>query len=1592
VTDLATRVRAGGLIPTDGPTPEKEPLDVVHARAFRHTVLGDRVVVRLTAAALAPGEDAEMNFLGFEAGADLGPVGRQRRRALGFPGWALVNDPERARFALEVVAGLKRALRQAQSKPGNAKIDVDALGDSLSRSVPHFLPSFYEEAGRGFLAAGSTTYAAQYFEKAREAERVHGLRVDEAQRRESILEFALAGAVSIKSLSAYAKDLKLAHEPGEAYAHFRELVVRRTTGGLPPWAGMGKELRALAVAAKLDPHTEELALVREILSAPSLKRAPAAFWKDYRKAVLEVGRASPGLLLELFPQPSQSTEGFHTAWIELLEAAGALDHVEQGRHENAAAWFGKLVAHTQDHWRDDKLPAAVPVLLRRLAPRFIADAKPVKLIGRWESQIDADLTDLALELGVPVADPDKDDSIELERWAENAGQPELGRALEHLAADARFAPLLSAAIESVAGEEDFERAARGKKGLLEARRRWLHGLLAEVSAHGLPHFTERLERLQSATSAATFAEFPEALPVLEACRVAPALARTLQTGFIDELGWPALDVALAELGDERWIGGTWPYLVLANRLRILAVGPEGRVLDLTWSCPPKGELRALHFADGQAMVVYTDDDDDPHGFWTGTPQERFDKGSSWGDPSPSGFALHLEKGGVTEGRRVLRVGDTEHPGSHRLCTDGTTLWRLRWLEGERALFEYDPVTDAEGRRSLPSFFEAFAADGKTLDLGACWLLPLRGLETSPLGVRDGLIGLRARSAVNAEGEAEGDTEYEGIDGRTWRGTTEDTVVALLTLPGATEPRPVVGDRAGRWADPPRLLELDGASVASDTSATYTAGSGYVAPWEYWHFYAARDAAASAALRKISEADVEALLAAAIQDRDAQADDRPSLNAALTARLPLTDARLRRSLVGIVDAAAELDRTLRELTDARKGGEAPHVDDGGFDAEVIIAELGQLDLVESSYGGPFAVHLRAAAAFFAGEVDRREVPGTDLEWWTLPGHLAAACWRAAFTTDDAARDQLLSFFELWASLPFTAHTERLRFFECEGKLDKKLVKPYRDDDETWRAFELAGNRYLVKLGDPEYDGSSEVIEYAPDGVFRDLPGFTVSETKAIAAEPLSAENLRAFVAACRAHGPIRFQRAEAERLAALAGISVAEAALALPGFWFRDRWDQNFLRKEEREALGLKVKEAASARDALLRIDVAARRALLEKAFDPEALFADPVARFAAAWSSQMGQRIAIPDEVMTLAAELLDDDDVNPATLLGAFIAPRDDDPLGTDGHWKMTAHGEPETEAKGAFDGATLHATVKLVATLFAERPVGDPFRAGIPQAVARLQARLANPDLLLGGMRIEPDFPDEDDETAMLKVTRAVLDGLGGEPFELGTAREKVPGRDTGGVVAVCADEYGIDLAVRPAKLVDLDAVRRILGSTDASLWALAYARSPGFAAIAARVAKTPVADGGWETDPRKSAPATVAAVAQARGLDEDAATLYLQTLALPNPSAANVKRWNDWTPARYERAATALVAADLLIVAKRKRAGRNHFLPGGWEALDAPLPPLETWKLSLLGLEVDADGDVETPPLDRLLLPAPLHVLFERAWARIIAGDVPRYREVR
>ena len=81
--------------------------------------------------------------------------------------------------------------------------------------MPHFLPTFYEEAGRAFLAADSPTYAASMFGKARDAERAFALTIDEDRQHAVFLEFALAGALTAKALSAYARDLAARADAGD---------------------------------------------------------------------------------------------------------------------------------------------------------------------------------------------------------------------------------------------------------------------------------------------------------------------------------------------------------------------------------------------------------------------------------------------------------------------------------------------------------------------------------------------------------------------------------------------------------------------------------------------------------------------------------------------------------------------------------------------------------------------------------------------------------------------------------------------------------------------------------------------------------------------------------------------------------------------------------------------------------------------------------------------------------------------------------------------------------------------------------------------------------------------------------------------------------------------------------------------------------------------------------------------------------------------------------------------------------------------------------------------------------------------------------
>ena len=89
------------------------------------------------------------------------------------------------------------------------------------------------------------------------------------------------------------------------------------------------------------------------------------------------------------------------------------------------------------------------------------------------------------------------------------------------------------------------------------------------------------------------------------------------------------------------------------------------------------------------------------------------------------------------------------------------------------------------------------------------------------------------------------------------------------------------------------------------------------------------------------------------------------------------------------------------------------------------------------------------------------------------------------------------------------------------------------------------------------------------------------------------------------------------------------------------------------------------------------------------------------------------------------------------------------------------------------------------------------------------------------------------------------------------------------------------------------------------------------------------GWSQDPLVTAPEIVAEVAARLGIPEDPTRYWLQLLALHNPTDTNIALWNGWRKAERERAAAPLLEKDLIVRAKRARAGRSSSSPSGsWE----------------------------------------------------------------
>jgi hypothetical protein len=399
---------------------------------------------------------------------------------------------------------------------------------------------------------------------------------------------------------------------------------------------------------------------------------------------------------------------------------------------------------------------------------------------------------------------------------------------------------------------------------------------------------------------------------------------------------------------------------------------------------------------------------------------------------------------------------------------------------------------------------------------------------------------------------------------------------------------------------------------------------------------------------------------------------------------------------------------------------------------------------------------------------------------------------------------------------------------------------------------------------------------------------------------------------------------------------------------------------------------------------------------------------AQAWLAKVGKRVAIPEELIADADRELQAP-MAPSLAL-AMIGGADEAPeLDRDACWGLDANlrvvavaspaplvGQTEVASDGTFTAGTLATVCAYVPFVFAELPVGHALRARAARAYELALARLQNPALLLdlGGYSVTEE---------QRAGTEALIASLGGE--ELLKMPESYTGRDVPGMVVVKRTvQHGtppvtyvhVALKLRPATLDD--KAKASVGKLVASLtfygwnpWrCVERIRGKDFGELVRRIETTPVPAGGWEQNPLASAAKLVEQVAKKLGVSKEAAALYLQYLVLLWPTPKNVQQWNGWKPKQFEVANAELLKEELILEAKRERAQRTCFLPGGWEAHKSPHPPFESWKQPFYGPR-DAQGNVQ-PHLARFAALAPFHLMFQRAWQRIEAGDVPKYEEVK
>ncbi|WEH17026.1 hypothetical protein [Streptomyces sp. VNUA24] len=1082
----------------------------------------------------------------------------------------------------------------------------------------------------------------------------------------------------------------------------------------------------------------------------------------------------------------------------------------------------------------------------------------------------------------------------------------------------------------------------------------------------------------------------------------------------------------------RGVTATWPVLTVYGDDRAVAVDHTGRRGACAFNLPEGTTSHSVHYAGGRFLVSWTTDKRTgfaSHACWADRPEEVFEPEQRLGlrpydglIDGGFGFQFASPDGGRYDGDRVLRPGDRSGIGSRELqMSDGERVWSADVFRGDWQ--RVDPATGARsGDPELPGFHRDMEpAPGRAVFADALTLAALpEDAPPSPLGQDGRLTGCHVQYRTPYAGPSPTDFLLRTVDGREGRFVSTRPGLhpwGILRAPEGGEDAVLVEPhhvRVHATADGSLLWESHGfPATARHRGRTPSPHSvGPLPPPAYWHFLTPRDDSSSKALRAVRDTDARALLGAATAGtpgaRTGAAEGTGAAEAAVRAVLgrllpEVTEPRIVDGVVRVTLLAADVLRrraTLSRRVRIMRSGPVvtlpAEIPDTALSA-ALHGLLPELRAHGAPVPGPRPATLTSIAAdgrYLRGEIDdetrRLALPAEPLDWPALLGHIDAVAWRAAVETTSAEeRTALAALLGTWSGQPFAERGGSWR----TGRAPLPALAASRSaGDLVTSAGERGGTARFVRRAAAPAPAPSP----GPAGPMASSPTEGDDGHTTVTVERDDTARLSELLDLVERRGPLPLPARAVEVFSRRTGARGPIALLVLAGLPRRKGSDDDtkLLRSKPYGANRQVIEEY---RALWHRLGPAGRRAVLAAGV-PEApadLWEDggtvaAAERMAEAWVTLLGATPYVDDAL----ADAVEADLGLPATWAHGLTAgrvPADRTAFGAPGFVLAGGIGgglqlhraEPDGTAGARVGGYALpdRELLTVVAWALTERPVGDPSAGPAVRLFGRLRALLDTPGTLVHLGRhpslatAAPGTPGFAPHTGPVLPCAQPLRANATAPtavYDDGLLVVSAPHGDVFLHTSALAGPAAPAALERTERLCGDLALPRLLGEVHA----IQELRTGGLARMTERVSTTPVPPGGYELNPALSVPGLVTEAAGTLGIGPEAATLYLQLLTLARPTDQNIRRWNDWTPARHRAAETELLTTGAVERAKRPRAGRTLFVPGPWTDLKSPHLPLETAKLPHHRAEALTPTDLRGP-FPRLLCPVPPHELFTRTW---------------